>query len=115
MSSRFKRSKVAVHCLALLGASLSLCVQAETELAVAQDGAKGVEFTLITGDKVSAGVSNTGELGGIRMLNKDGVEIVTSVFKRGKDTYLVPAKAQSFVDSRVIDLELFNINKLKLN
>ncbi|WP_417877947.1 S8 family serine peptidase [Vibrio sp.] len=112
MSSRFKRSKVAVHCLALLGASLSLCVQAETELAVAQDGAKGVEFTLITGDKVSAVVSNTGELGGIRMLNKDGVEIVTSVFKRGKDTYLVPAKAQSFVDSRVIDLELFNINKL---
>ncbi|MBR9876218.1 MAG: S8 family serine peptidase [Vibrionaceae bacterium] len=112
MNSRFKRSKVAVHCLALLGASMSLCAQAETELAVAQGGAKGVEFTLITGDKVSAVVSNTGELGGIRMLNKDGVEIVTSVFKRGNDTYLVPAKAQPFVDSRAIDLELFNINKL---
>ncbi|WP_372379251.1 S8 family serine peptidase [Vibrio natriegens] len=112
MSSRFKRSKVAVHCLALLGASMSLCTQAETELAVVQGGAKGLEFTLITGDKVSAVVNNAGELGGIRMLNKDGVEIATSVFKRGKDTYLVPAKAQPFVDSRAIDLELFNINKL---
>lgn len=49
---------------------------------------------MITGDKVSAVVNNAGELGGIRMLNKDGVEIATSVFKRGNDTYLVPAKAQ---------------------
>ncbi|MGP8307704.1 S8 family serine peptidase [Vibrio sp. YIC-376] len=112
MSSRFKRSKVAVHCLALLGASMSLCAQAETELAAVQGGAKGVEFTLITGDKVSAVVNNTGELGGIRMLNTEGVEIVTSVFKRGNDTYLVPPKAQPFVDSHAIDLELFNINKL---
>lgn len=42
MSSRFKRSKVAVHCLALLGASMSLCTQAETELAAVQGELKGL-------------------------------------------------------------------------
>ncbi|WP_078082953.1 S8 family serine peptidase [Microbulbifer mangrovi] len=71
-------------------------------------------FTLITGDKVSAVVKNDGALAGIRLLGEEGGEVVTSIFKRGNDTYVVPPKAQKLVDAKAVDMELFNISKLYL-
>ena len=69
-------------------------------------------FTLITGDKVSAVVKNDGALAGIRLLGEDGGDVVTSIYKRGNDTYVVPPKAQELVDAKAVDMELFNISKL---
>ncbi|MFV8784047.1 S8 family serine peptidase [Microbulbifer sp. SA54] len=69
-------------------------------------------FTLITGDKVSAVVKNDGALAGIRLLGEDGGEVITSIYKYGNDTYVVPPKAQALVDAKAVDMELFNISKL---
>jgi len=69
-------------------------------------------FTLITGDKVTAVIKNDGALAGIRLLGENGDEVVTSIFKRGNDTYVVPPKAQKLVDAKAVDMELFNISKL---
>ena len=69
-------------------------------------------FTLITGDKVSAVVKNDGALAGIRLMGEDGSDVVTSIYKYGDSTYVVPPKAQQLVDAKAVDMELFNISKL---
>ncbi|MCG9696906.1 S8 family serine peptidase [Shewanella sp. Isolate11] len=111
MKSRFRLNKLAVHCMALLGGALSLSAVAEDMVAFEHESA-GLEFTLITGDKVSAVVKTDGSLAGIRMVGKDGQDVMTSIFKRGNDTYVIPESAQQFIDNKVIDKELFNISKL---
>jgi len=98
--------------LAMLGLSLAQPVAAQNTAFTNKTSADALTFTLITGDKVSAIVNKDGQLGGIRLLNADGSDAFTSIFKRGNNTYVVPAHAQAFVDSQAIDLELFNINKL---
>ncbi|MEJ2273601.1 MAG: S8 family serine peptidase [Woeseiaceae bacterium] len=77
-----------------------------------EDGRAGLEFTLITGDKVVATVGANGELSGVRLLGDDGEEVVTSIFRRAGNTYVVPDNAQALVDARAIDMELFNLSKL---
>ena len=111
MKSCFRLNKIAIHCMALLGSTLSLSAVAEDLVAFEHESA-GLEFTLITGDKVSAVVKTDGSLAGLRLVGKDGQDVVTSIFKRGNDTYVIPQSAQQFIDSKVIDKELFNISKL---
>ena len=94
--------------LAMLGLSIAQPVAAEESFVTQQSKADALTFTLITGDKVSAVVNKDGKLGGIRMLASDGSEAITSIFKRGNNTYVVPAQAQALIDSQAIDLELFN-------
>lgn len=98
--------------LAMLGLTFAQPTLAQTNVVTNQTKADALTFTLITGDKVSAVVNKDGELSGIRLLNADGSDAITSIFKRGKSTYVVPNHAQALVDSQAIDLELFNINKL---
>lgn len=98
--------------LAMLGLSFAQPAFAQTSDITATPSTGELTFTLITGDKVSAVVNKNGQLGGIRMLASDGSEPITSIFKRGNNTYVVPAQAQALIDSQAIDLELFNINKL---
>ncbi|MEC8140210.1 MAG: hypothetical protein VX058_08555, partial [Pseudomonadota bacterium] len=98
--------------LAMLGLSIAQPATAEESFVTQQSKADALTFTLITGDKVSAVVNKDGKLGGIRLVNADGSDTFTSIFKRGNNTYVVPNHAQALVDSNAIDLELFNINKL---
>ena len=98
--------------LAMLGLSIAQPATAEESFVTQQSKADALTFTLITGDKVSAIVNKDGKLGGIRLVNADGSDTFTSIFKRGNNTYVVPNHAQALVDSNAIDLELFNINKL---
>ncbi|MEO2267540.1 S8 family serine peptidase [Pseudoalteromonas sp. YIC-656] len=107
---RFGRLKATY--LAMLSLGLAQPVLAQSDDLAQNTNAQALTFTLITGDKVSAVVNKQGELGGIRMLGKDGNEVITSVFMRGGNTYVMPSQAQELVDSGAIDLELFNINKL---
>ncbi|WP_105201274.1 MULTISPECIES: S8 family serine peptidase [unclassified Pseudoalteromonas] len=107
---RFGRLKATY--LAMLSLGLAQPVLAQGDELAGNTSAQALTFTLITGDKVSAVVNKQGELGGIRMLGKDGNEVITSIFKRGGNTYVMPSQAQEWVDSGAIDLELFNINKL---
>ncbi|MCG9708325.1 MULTISPECIES: S8 family serine peptidase [unclassified Pseudoalteromonas] len=97
--------------LAMLGLSLAQPAMAQ-DVAITKTKTDALTFTLITGDKVSAVVNKNGELGGIRLLNADGSDAITSIFKRGKSTYVIPTQAQALVNSQSIDMELFNINKL---
>ncbi|TKB43807.1 S8 family serine peptidase [Thalassotalea mangrovi] len=109
MKQFFRPSRLSTACLfALCSTSLS----AFADPALTEQQSKAVEFTLITGDKVSAVVKNDGSLAGIRLLSADDQELITSIFKRGSDIYLVPEKAKALVDAQAIDLELFNISKL---
>ncbi|MGS0497565.1 S8 family serine peptidase [Pseudoalteromonas mariniglutinosa] len=82
---------------------------AQTEL---NNPERNLSFTLITGDKVSARLNTDGTIGGIRLLGENGEEAFTSLFKRGGESYVIPASAQAKVDSGALDRELFNIDKL---
>lgn len=73
---------------------------------------RNLSFTLITGDKVAARLNTDGTIGGIRLLGQEGEEVFTSLFKRGGESYVIPATAQAKVDSGALDMELFNIDKL---
>lgn len=73
---------------------------------------RNLSFTLITGDKVAARLNTDGTIGGIRLLAQEGEEVFTSLFKRGGESYVIPAAAQAKVDSGALDMELFNIDKL---
>ena len=73
---------------------------------------RNLSFTLITGDKVAARLNTDGTIGGIRLLGEEGEEVFTSLFKRGGESYVIPASAQAKVDSGALDMELFNIDKL---
>lgn len=101
----------ALH-LAALG-TLAVPAVMAAESAVMQEKKAGeIHFTLLTGDKVSAVVKNDGALAGIRLLGADGNDVITSIFKVGDDTYVVPPQAQQLIDAKAVDLELFNISKL---
>ncbi|WP_226662493.1 S8 family serine peptidase [Microbulbifer aggregans] len=107
-----KLSHIAAAMLAFSGSLASNGVSSQA-LALGEKPESGeLTFTLITGDKVSAIVKNDGALAGIRLLGADGGEVVTSIYKYGNDTYVVPPKAQKLVDAKAVDLELFNISKL---
>lgn len=77
-----------------------------------ENSERNLSFTLITGDKVAARLNTDGTIGGIRLLAEDGQETFTSLFKRGGESYVIPASVQAKVDSGALDMELFNIDKL---
>ena len=70
---------------------------------------ESVTFTLITGDKVTAVARGDNGLSGFRVTNAQGDEKITSLFSIAGQTYIIPEKAKPYVDSKVLDMELFNI------
>ncbi|WP_105199643.1 MULTISPECIES: S8 family serine peptidase [unclassified Pseudoalteromonas] len=103
MTRLFNKSRLATLMMLAMGGT----AQAATELSPAE-----LQFTLITGEKVSAVVKPDGQLGGIRLHDENGQEQLTSVFRRGDSQYVLTAKSQNLVDNHGVDLELFNITKL---
>ncbi|MFB2649785.1 S8 family serine peptidase [Shewanella mangrovisoli] len=111
MKQLFKRSRIAATCLMAMGLATSYATLADDSAFVdAQSGA--VQFTLITGEVVTAVVRADGSLGGIRLLGEHGAEVITSIFQNANGQYLITPKAQPLVTSQAVDLELFNITKL---
>lgn len=116
MKGKFKSNKVtlalkATVCLGLMAALIPQA-QANENSTEYTSSVRNLSFTLITGDKVSARLNTDGTIGGIRLVDKDGGDVFTSMFKRGGETYVIPAAAQDRIDSGSLDLELFNIDKL---
>ncbi|MCH1931365.1 S8 family serine peptidase [Shewanella sp. A25] len=110
MKQLFKRSRIAATCLMAMGLSANY-VMADDDLLV-DAKSNTVQFTLITGEVVTAVVRTDGTLGGIRLMGENGAEVITSVFQNKNGQYIISPKAQQLVDSRAVDMELFNITKL---
>ncbi|MGZ9899974.1 S8 family serine peptidase [Shewanella gaetbuli] len=95
---------------------LGITILSLSSLATAQDisdeSAQSLEFTLITGDKVSAMATPERGLYGARLLNSDGEEVITSLEQLGDDIYLIPPEAATYVEQGLLDRELFNLTKL---
>ncbi|MFV0594301.1 S8 family serine peptidase [Shewanella sp.] len=111
MKQLFKRSRIAATCLMAMGLTANHAL-AEDDSALVDAKSSAVQFTLITGEVVTAVVRTDGTLGGIRLLSEDGSEVVTSVFQNLNGQYIITPKAQKLVDTQAVDLELFNITKL---
>ncbi|ASJ98490.1 peptidase S8 [Shewanella marisflavi] len=79
---------------------------------ITDDSPKALEFTLITGDKVSAMATPNRGLFGARLVSDEGQEQITSLQQLGSDIYLIPPKAAELVDKGLLDRELFNLTKL---
>ncbi|WP_105255718.1 S8 family serine peptidase [Pseudoalteromonas sp. T1lg75] len=103
MTRLFNKSRLATLMLLAMGGTASAAQAVKPA---------ELQFTLITGEKVSAVVKADGKLGGIRVLGDNGEEQITSVFSKGGNQYVITNKAQTLVDAQAIDMELFNITKL---
>ncbi len=71
-----------------------------------------VEFTLITGDKVVAFEDSKGALFGVRLLDENGTETLTSLQQQGENLYLIPPKAWPWIEQGSLDRELFNLTRM---
>lgn len=98
-------------CMGLL-TSASLPAFANDAITENTSGVRDLSFTLVTGDKVTGRLNADGTIGGVRMQSKDGSDVFTSIFRRGGETYVIPASAQERIDSGSLDMELFNVDKL---
>ncbi|MFB2642838.1 S8 family serine peptidase [Shewanella bicestrii] len=112
MKQLFKRSRIAATCLMAMGFTLSYSTLAEDNVALMEAQSGAVQFTLITGEVVTAVARADGSLGGIRLLGENGAEVITSLFQNQNGQYLITPKAQKWVESHTVDIELFNISKL---
>lgn len=111
MTPKNRLSQLAAVVLTVLGANV-VAVQAQAEADTEQTSAKSLQFTLITGEKVAAIAKPDGKLAGVRLLNDDGSEQVTSIYEIAGEQYIITPKSQALIDSRLVDQELFNISKL---
>ncbi|QYJ80217.1 S8 family serine peptidase [Shewanella acanthi] len=111
MKQLFKRSRIAATCLMAMGLTSNYAM-AEDDAMLIDSKSNAVQFTLITGEVVTAVVRTDGTLGGIRLMGENGTEVITSVFQNKNGQYIISPKAQKLVDSRTVDMELFNITKL---
>ncbi|QYJ75944.1 S8 family serine peptidase [Shewanella sp. FJAT-52076] len=111
MKPLFGLSKIATLCLTLTGAGV-VAIPAYADDDIQDQASATLQFTLITGEKVSAVVKPNGQLAGIRLHSEDGTEQVTSLYQVGNDQYIITPKSQALVESRLVDMELFNISKL---
>ncbi|MFC8599978.1 S8 family serine peptidase [Isoptericola sp. NPDC057191] len=116
--ARTRRGTTAVAALALLagGATAASADDAATTATAAAPAEQAepaagavAQFTLVTGDVVTARIDADGDVAEARLAGDDQV---TTTYVEGDETYLVPPAAQPLVDAGTLDERLFDLSLL---